>query len=324
MLIFIYGDDGFRASEKVHLMIKTFRQKFDSTGLNIAEFSTIGRKGADVGDILGAVHALPFLGTKRMVVLKDLIGQVKKPEMQIWIDGFTKTPDSTIVIFWESTEPKALEKKPLFKALVDVAEVHHYPFPQLQGSELTSWVKDRVKEHRGTIDVSALRVLVERVGADLWQMDNEIGKLVAYANTETISIAMVEELVRASFEGKIFQLIDAVSQRRPTEAIRLLQEERWSGANDHYLLTMLGRQVRILLGAKGLLEEHPQATKQELADTLNIHPFVAQKALAQSRAFSLAQLKSVHDFLFESDYQLKTGQINADMAVDLATIKLTQ
>ena len=105
-----------------------------------------------------------------------------------------------------------------------------------------------MKERGGRIEPSALRALVLRVGADLWQMDNEIGKLVAYAGDQPITVATVDELVSVSFEGKIFSLIDAVSQRRPTEAIRLLQEERWSGANDHYLMTMLGRQVRILFG----------------------------------------------------------------------------
>jgi len=103
-----------------------------------------------------------------------------------------------------------------------------------------------------------------------------------------------------------------------------LQEERWSGANDHYLLTMLGRQVRILLGARALLDENPQASKQELADTLKIHSFVAQKALTQARGFSLEHLKAVHDLLFEFDVQMKRGGIQADLAVDLMTVKLTQ
>lgn len=324
MLIFVYGDDGYRAQEKVHHMVKAFREKFDPSGMNIAEFPSVGKKGMMLGDVLGATHALPFLGKKRMVVVRDLISQTKKGDMGPWAEGFKKTPESTIVIFWESTEPKALEKKPLFKELVDATEVHHYPFPQLQGAELNRWVTSRVKELGAEINSSALRALLERVGADLWQMDGEIRKLVAYAQGNTITPAMVDELVHASFEGKIFQLIDAVSQRRPADAIRLLQEERWSGANDHYLLMMLGRQVRILLGARALLEERSQATKQDLADTLGIHPFVAQKALTQARGFPLDQLKAVHDLLFEYDHQLKTGQIDADMAVDLTTIKLTQ
>jgi DNA polymerase III subunit delta len=322
MLIFVYGDDGFRAQEKVRQLTSAFREKFDPTGLNLAEF-TSDRKMV-IGDVIGATHSLPFLGPKRMVVIRNLLSGTKKADMDVWLEGFKKTPDSTIVVFWEGIEPKSLEKKPFFKELASLAEVHHYPFPQLQGAQLSRWVQTRVKERGGTIEVAALRALVERVGADLWQMDNEIGKLIAYAGEQAIAFEMVNELVHASFEGKIFALIDAVSQRRPADAVRLLQEERWSGANDHYLMTMLGRQVRILLGARALLDENPSATKQELASVFKLHPFVAQKALAQARGFSLEHLKAVHDLLFEFDLKMKTGRIDADLAVDLTTVKLTQ
>lgn len=323
MHIFVYGDDGFRVQEKVRQLTKAFREKFDQTGLNLVEFPG-KKKVVELGEVMGAVHSLPFLGQKRMVVIRDLIDSTKKPEMGVWVDGFKRVPESTIVVFWESTEPKALEKKPLFKELAVLAEVHKYVFPQLLGAELTRWAETRLKEHGGTIEASALRALVERVGGDLWQMDNEIGKLVAYASGKPITTVMVDELVHASFEGKIFQLIDAVSQRRPADAIRLLQEERWSGANDHYLLTMLGRQVRILLGARAMLDENPRASSQELADTLMIHPFVAQKALTQARGFTLEHLKAVHDLLFEFDVAMKSGGIDADLAVDLTTVKLAR
>lgn len=322
MLIFVYGDDSFRVQEKVGQLVKAFREKFDSTGLNLAEF-TADKKLA-IGEVMGAVHSLPFLGQKRMVVIRDLIDSTKKGEMAAWVEGLKKTPDSTIVVFWEFVEPKTLENKPLFKELAGLAEVHRYVFPTLQGAELSRWVEARVKERVGTMEAPALRGLVERVGGDLWQMDNEIQKLVAYAGGQLITAAMVDEMVHTSFEGKIFQLIDAVSQKRSADAVRLLQEERWSGANDHYLLTMLGRQVRILLGARAMLDENPKATSQELAKTLDIHPFVAQKALTQARGFSLEHLKAVHNLLFEFDVAMKTGGIDADLAVDLTTVKLTQ
>jgi len=157
---------------------------------------------------------------------------------------------------------------------------------------------------------------------DVWQMDSEIQKLVAYAQGEQITSKMVEDLVHANFEGKIFDLIDAISQQKSKRAIQLLKEERLSGANDHYLLTMLGRQVRILLGARSLLDEDPRATKQELAQAMKVHPFVAQKALHQAKGFTMEKLKRAHSQLFTYDIHLKTGRIQPDLAVDLTTVEL--
>lgn len=322
MLIFVYGDDTFRVQEKVRQMIKAFREKFDPSGLNVSEYSFEGSKKGMLGDVVGSARSLPFFGKKRMMIVKQLISEVKTPEVQAWITGFTGLPESSIVIFWETLEPKALEKKPLFKKLSEMTEVHHYTFPQLQGGALNQWVQTRFKQRDGQIETNALSCLVQRVGADLWRMDQEIGKLVAYADGKSVTLEMVQKLVHENFEGKIFTLIDAISQRRPAEAIRLLQEERLSGADDHYLLTMLGRQVRILLGIRAMLEENPQVTKQEIAQTLGIHPFIAQKGMSQARGFTLEQLKNVHDLLFQFDYQLKTGRIDAQMAVDLTTVEL--
>ncbi len=318
MLLFIYGDDTFRVQEKVQVMKRAFTEKFDPTGLNTCTFS-----GKLVpGDIIQAARSLPFMGEKRMVIIRDLIDSTKKGDISVWLDGLQAVPESTIVIFWETAEPKKLEKKPLFKSFQDASEVHHYAFPRLESVQLSRWVAERVALRGGHIERDAQRQLVERVGPDLWQMDQEIGKLVGYAQDKVISSDMVHELVQASFEGKIFGLIEAVSQRRTKDGLRLLQQERWGGANDHYLLTMLGRQVRILVGARALLDINPHASKEELAATMGVHSFVASKALAQARKFSLEVLKKVHARLFEFDRMLKSGLIESDVAVDLTTVSL--
>ncbi|MBI5794222.1 DNA polymerase III subunit delta [Candidatus Uhrbacteria bacterium] len=322
MLIFVYGDDSFRVSEKVKQMKEAFRVKFDPTGLNTAEFPSRDTTKLDVGEVMGAVRSLPFLGQKRMVVVHGLIEGTKKPDMDAWEKGFLGAPDSTIVIFWETVSPKELEKKPLFVALKGAAEVHVYPFPELEGVALSRWVADRIKARGGSMQTQALQSLVERVGGDLWAMDHEISKLVAFASGAEITQKIVDELVGRSYEEKIFELMDAISQKRTAQAIRMLQEERLAGSDDHYLLTMLGRQVRILLGARALLDENPRATKQDLADVLSIHPFVAQKALAQVKGFSLSHLKAVHDLLFDFDRRLKSGHVSADIAVDLTAVKM--
>ncbi len=322
MLILIYGDDGFRVTQKVKRMRNAFAEKFDVTGMNTQTFPAEGSSKHDAGDILQSVCSYPFLGTKRMVLVRDLVGSTKKADMDVWVDGFKRMPDSTIAVLWETTESKILEKKPLFAEFSKMSDVHRYPFPSLDDSQLSQWVLDRVKEMQGTIDQPAVRGLVERVGSELWQMSNEIDKLIAFANGHSITLEMVDDLVHANFENKIFELMDAISKKQTSRAIQLLQEERWSGANDHYLLTMLGRQVRLLISARSMLNENPRASKHELAQTLGVPPFTAQKALEQARGFRFDDLRMVHDLLFDFDHKLKSGRVKADLAVDLVTDSL--
>lgn len=321
MIVFVYGDDHFRVAEKARTLREAFVQKFDPTGMNTADFPAEGGKMVP-GEVLQAVSSAPFMSEKRLVIIRDLITNGKKEEEKLWLEGLSKTPDSTILILCENASVKQLEKRSLFKKLSDNAEVHTYPFPKLEGPALQQWVLTRVKESGGQIESTAARMLVDRVGADLWQLDNEIQKLIAYANTEPIGSKMVEEMVRASFDGEIFALIDAVSRKQTAKALQLLQEERASGGNDFYLMSMLARQVRILLSARALLDDEPRTTKDELAAQMNMHPFVAQKALQQAREFVYEDLVATHDLLFRYDREMKSGGISAPLAVDLISIKL--
>lgn len=319
MLIFVYGDDSFRVQEKARELQTAFQKKFDPTGLNFASF------GADAkpGEVLQAVQSLPFMSQKRMVVIRDLVASTKKDGEETWA-ALAKTPESSIVVLWETADAKTVEKKPLYATLKAGADVHAYPFPILEGAALSKWASDRVRARGGQIASDALNELCDRVGGDLWQMDNEIGKLVAYASGRAIVHADVDELVRATFEGEIFALVDAVSRKQGAQAVKLLQQERWSGASDFQIFGMLARQVRILLGARALLDADPRASSQELANDMNVHPFVAQKALDQARKFTFADLRAVHDMLFAYDAGMKSGYLDAELAVDLVTTALVR
>ena len=319
MLILVYGDDTFRVQEKVKALQTAFVQKHDSTGFNFASF------GADAkpGEALQAIGSLPFMGKKRMVVIRDLIATTKKDGEGAWA-SLANTPESSIVVLWETAEPKVLEKKVLFQTLKKGADVHAYPFPVLEGSALAKWATERVRARCGSIAADAARELAERVGSDLWQMDNEIGKLVAFAKGRAIAKSDIEELVRASFDGEIFALVDAVSRKQGAQAIKLLRQERASGASDFSIFGMLARQVRLLLGARALLADDPRASSQQLASEMSVHPFVAQKTLDQARKFTLADLRATHDLLFRYDTGMKSGLLDAELAVDLITTALVR
>ena len=320
MLIFVYGDDTFRVKEKVSEMKARFAEKFDPTGMNLAVFSD----KPHIGEVMQAVQSPPFLGDKRMTIVRDLAVGLKKAAAEDWVAGFKKTPESSNVIFWETSEPKKVEVSELFKSFKKSADVHLYPFPLLQGIALQKWVADRAKAMGASFEKGALEELTARVSSDLWRMQLELKKLHAFTSGSPILIETVRNMVHASFEDRIFDFVDAVSRKDTKAALKLLEEERLSGASDHHLLSMLTRQVRILLGARALLEENPRATKDDLANALKIHPYVAQKSLQQARAFSLDHLKAAHDALFHYDLDLKTGKIQPEMAVDLTVSSLLQ
>lgn len=320
MVILVYGDDAFRVQQKVAELRAAFVKKFDPTGINLSIFPDAKTGKMDPAEVIRSAMSFPFLSERRMTLTRDLIANSKKETD--WVDNLNKIPASTILILWETLEPKELEKKSLFKKLEKISEIHFYPFPKLEGAALSKWAGQRIAEHKAAIAPEALRAMVERAGEDLWQLDGEISKLVAYADGAPITSEMVDKLTRASFDSNIFALMDAVASGRGPQVLQLLEEERASGIADGYIFSMLLRQIRILLGVRLCLEENPRANQNEIAATLDLHPFVAGKAIQQARSVSAEKLQRVHDLLYKLDGGMKNGKYSDKLSVDLAIVEL--
>jgi len=320
MVILVYGDDSFRVQEKVVELRTAFTKKFDPTGLNLAVFPDAKTGKMDPAEAIRSAMSFPFLAERRMVITKDMIANSKKDTD--WVDNLDKVPTSTILILWETLEPKELEKKPLFKKLQKISEIHFYPFPKLEGVNLSKWASQRIVSYNGTIAPEALRALVERAGEDLWQLDGEIQKLIAYVDGQQITKDIVDKMVKASFDSNIFALMDAISGHQAAQVLKLLEEERASGAADGYIFSMLLRQIRILLSVRLCMDENPRANQNEISGILDLHPFVVGKAIQQARNLTTDKLRHVHDLLYTFDTGMKSGRYTDKISVDLAVVEL--
>ncbi len=81
------------------------------------------------------------------------------------------------------------------------------------------------------------------------------------------------------------------------------------------------RQYRLLLLAREMLGE--RASEADIAAALNMKPYSAGKICAQARHFSLADLEGIYRRLLDYDVEIKTGRIEATVALDTLVGALT-
>ena len=161
----------------------------------------------------------------------------------------------------------------------------------------------------------ALDLLLALVGQDLWQMNNEIEKLVNYKKNKVINKEDVSLFVKTKYDTDIFKLTDALAEKKKKTALKLIHDQIESGENELYLLAMLSRLFRILVQVKEVaLEESNYYT---IANRLNLHPFVAKKSLAQVSNFTFQELKNIYKNLLDIDLKIKTSQSNPRVLFDL-------
>ena len=87
-------------------------------------------------------------------------------------------------------------------------------------------------------------------------------------------------------------------------------------------LNIFARKILLFLSARALMDKNPRASAKELAAALGVHPFAAGKAMTQARFFRMEDLKQAHEMLFQFDRDAKRGGMEADLAVDLLTVRL--
>lgn len=231
-------------------------------------------------------------------------------------DYVSATPPSTVLVFRDGALNRSNK---LLAALRSKAEV--WQFPLRKGPALYSWIQERVTKSGGTISPSAVRLLADLVGGDLWAGNSEIEKLLLYASGRMIADNDVRLLVSHAQESNIFAMVDAIIARRPSAAILLLHRLMDHGAAPAYILTMITRQFRMLAQATELAGQ--ELSQAELGRQLGTtSDFALRKTLDQARGYSLAQLVGVYRRLLDADLSIKTGRWGGEMALDLLITNL--
>lgn len=326
MIFFIYGEDTYRSRQKLKELKTAFISKHDQGGLNVTHLD--GEK-LDIEKFRNAVSGSSFLADKRLIVVENLLsknkGQKVFEEINDFLYASQELPKDNSLIFWEGesfAKKKFVSKKdkkltPKKTSLLNnfLAEEYCWQFEPLPNAQVVGWIQKKINEEKINISADALQALIAYIGNDLWQLSQDLEKLMAYCQGRDIATSDVELLVKAKFNDNVFHLADAISQKNKKLALRLLSGQLNGGNSFDEVFPMIIRQFRILLQIKEKVDNGFPTT--HLASELNLHSFVVQKALVQALRYKLPQLKKIYSQLLDIDLQRKTGLNRPEILLDL-------
>jgi DNA polymerase-3 subunit delta len=330
MIYLFHGDEEFGRSERIAALKARLG--------DLAEMNTavLDGSGLTADQLLHHCDVPPFLGDFRLVIVNDLLTRLEKSkgpdgkqsqtakEFIAWLAEYLPTiPDTTVLVLNESKKIGA--RNAALKAvnkLGDRGEVTLFETPQLKKGELAGWVAKRAREMGIRLDRGVAEDLATFIGPNLRLINSELEKLSLYAGDRVITRQDVAVMCPYAREASIFDMVDALGNRRTAVAFRLLAQMRNQGAHPLYLLTMIVRQYRILLQVKDYMSRG--MGKADIASTIHLHPYPTQKAMTQSRNYTFRQLESIYDRLLETDVAIKTGKLEADLALDMLVVELAR
>lgn len=325
MIIFLYGEDSFRSSQKV-IEIKNKFLSSDKSGSGLSVFDCLEEKEG-IKKIIDTINTPNLLAPKRLIISKNLILAYSSDEQKKILEFLKKKKElgedkDRVVIFWEGEVVK--KNNALYKFLISNKNgIKSQNFEKLTGVKLEAWAFKMIKGINPNTQISknALSKLVGYCASDNFLLYSEIEKLIAYAGAEMISEKDVDLLVRANLNTNIFQMVEALGANNKKEALSLFHAHLQEGDDPFYLLSMFFYQFRNMLKISDLFERGI-TSDYEIARETKLHPYVVKKTLAQLRNFSFEKLKGIYAKLKELDTAVKTGKVEIKLAMDKFIVEL--
>ncbi len=306
MILLLYGNDSLRIARRQLEIINEYFN--DSDDPNISIFENV----LDIERISDAILSSPFLASKRLVILKNLL-KSKADEVKL-LQLLENIPETTVVVV--ILEEEIDRRSSLIKKLLLNSEEISLP----KGIKLEEWVKDEVQQIGGEIEQKNIIFFLNWLGeVELWQLKNELEKLITL--DPVITEDNIRQLVQPNINSNIFNLIDAISNKKRREAFKVYSELTEKGENELYLLTMIQRQIRNLTLIWNLKKSGK--TEGEIIKELKLHPYVIKKALwASSKIPNFEVLQVFYRQTVETEKDIKSGAKEPGVALELLIARL--
>ncbi len=270
----------------------------------LSEHGDLALEVNDVSDwesrkILDNVSALPFLASKRMVIMQGLAAnKAAADKIHEIIEAVSDATDLLIV------EPKLDKRGVLYKTLKKEAEVKEFAEPDPR--DLPKWLHTEARARGGDISVADAAYLVNRVGPIQQLLSGELDKLQLYQPVVTRGV--IDLLTEQAPLSNIFDLIEAAFAGNFKRALDLYDDQRAQNVEPLAIEALFAWQLHAILLIKTAGNMQPDA----VAADAGLSPYVARKSAGLASRRTLQELKTyIHD-LAELEYTMKTMTADPD------------
>ena len=244
-----------------------------------------------------AVYVLPFLASRRLVVVTDLLARLNTQPMQEKFETLvSQIPATTALALVEYRTLKEDKDKAAYWLLSWAQQAGSRAFvrafPLQKEGDLASWIQGQAKQSGGQITQAAAWLLARMVAPDTRLAYHELQKLLAYVNYQrAIEVEDVETMSVPVFHEIIFALVDALALQEGKKASglmrRFLEDE-----DPQFIMAMIVRQFRLLLQAREVLDQG--GNERDIHARLKLkNPRQAASLAGQARRFSMETLENV-------------------------------
>ncbi|NLX99441.1 MAG: DNA polymerase III subunit delta [Rhodopirellula sp.] len=298
----VFGADPFLKRQ----VLLRIRQAVLGTGEGDISLTSFEGKTAKWSDVQDELSTLAMFGDgKRMAVVEEADDFVSRFRTEL--EDYVGKPASTGVLVLDLKTLAANTR--LYKAIDTSGLLVDCNAPAAAG--VSKWLRSWAKQAHGfQLDASAAEALAEMVGPELGLLDQELAKLaLSVGPGGAVTVDKVRQMVGSWRARTAWEMLDAVMDGKPAEAIVQLDRLLLAGEHPIAILAQISASLRRLAAATQLIiAGEISGQRVSLRDSLQragVKGFVLQKSEAQLRRLGRRRGDRLYGWLLEADLGLK-------------------
>jgi DNA polymerase-3 subunit delta len=290
----LHGDEDFLKRQ----VLAALRERVLGGEDNAFGLSTHEGDKADFAAVRGELETLPFLSSRRLVIIDKADPFVTRHRAAL--EKYVANPSATGVLVLDVASWPSTTK--LAKALGPDATI---TCKALSAQRLPDWCIQRAESAHGKqLVAAAARLLVELVGSEMGQLDQELAKLAVYVgDAKGIDAEDVDKLVGHSRAEKVWDIFDAIGNGKVADALAILDRLFEQGEEALRLLGAFGSQLRPLIKAYRLSQQGKSLSAA--LEEVGLQVYRIRSAEQQIRHLGRRRLDRLYDWLLETDQGMK-------------------
>lgn len=249
--------------------------------------------------VLEDLDTYSFLTEKKVIIIKNIDLLDINDKLTTHLLSYLKNPNTDNLLIMLSN--KLDTRKKITKELKSLT---NYLKLEINPEKI---IKDELKEYNPSAEV--IQMLKDYTNNNLDSIKNECDKLKQYKYPEkTICIEDIKNICYKSVNDTTqltYDLVKYISSMNKKEALITYQKLHNFNIEDIGILALLESQLRLLEQVTLLMDENKK--KQEIATTLEIHPYRIEKTMELLRNISKDEIENLLKKLGDLDLKIKSG-----------------
>jgi DNA polymerase-3 subunit delta len=357
----ICGDDEFAIKQRARQLHRQWCEELGGMDHEIIEATVSNSSEAltALARLREALQTLPFFGSGKVIWLRDcnFLGDERAASASDVTETLNDLAGELKNFSWNNVRllisaGKVDKRKTFFKTLDKIGTVENFSGWSVDDRDWAERAevaaRAAVRSRQKEISEEALAELVNRVGPNPRQIDNEVEKLCLFAGErKKIEFADVAAICTRNKTARAFALGDALGDRDLPRLLRRLDEELWAVKSDSKkseigLLYGLISKVRAMLLLKEMLREgwiKPEMDynrfKAQLErvpadklpadrrfNPLALNPYVLYKALPQTKKYTQDELVRAMDLLLRCNQRLVSSGLDEALVLQETLVQI--